>query len=390
MQTLFARRYDNSEPVRISWQDDRIVDVQPATPRGTAADWPYVAPGLMDPQINGYDGYWFSDRRLTTEKVIGGLRPYFKFGVTRLFPTLVTAARETLLHGFGVVRKACEQEPWLNRMVAGLHLEGPYMSGEDGPRGAHPRQHIRPADWDEFLELQDASGGRIRMVTVAPEVPNAIEFIRRATASGVTIAIGHTAANTDQIRAAVDAGARTSTHLGNGAPGMIRRHPNCIWDQLGEPRLHASLITDGYHLPPSVVYSMIRVKTPARTILTSDASGWAGSPPGLYENELGKVEVLADGRIVVAGQDQLLSGSSAGTDICVARAIEYGQVSLKEAIDMASRNPCRLLGCEEAELRPGSLADLFLFRYPGPPANLEVLATIASGELQFGSLPSVA
>jgi N-acetylglucosamine-6-phosphate deacetylase len=135
---------------------------------------------------------------------------------------------------------------------------------------------------------------------------------------------------------------------------------------------------------------MIRVKTPARTILTCDASGWAGSPPGVYENEFGNVEVLVDGRIVVAGQDQFLSGSGAGTDICIARAIEYGQVSLKEAIDMASRNPCRLLGCEEAELRPGSLADLFVFRYPGPPANLEILTTIASGEVRYGSLPIVA
>lgn len=390
MLTILARRYDTAEPIRLTISGDRITDVQPASPRTAVADWPIVAPGLMDPQINGYGGYWFSDHRLTTERVIGGLQPYFQFGVTRLFPTLVTSSRETLLHGFATVRKACEEEPWLNRMVAGCHLEGPYMSGEDGPRGAHPRKHIRPANWEEFCEFQEASGGRIRMVTIAPEVPNALDFIRRATASGVTIAIGHTAATSDQIRAAVEAGARTSTHLGNGAHGMIRRHPNYIWDQLGEPRLHASLITDGYHLPPSVVYSMIRVKTPARTILTCDASGWAGSPPGVYENEFGNVEVLVDGRIVVAGQDQFLSGSGAGTDICIARAIEYGQVSLKEAIDMASRNPCRLLGCEEAELRPGSLADLFVFRYPGPPANLEILTTIASGEVRYGSLPIVA
>lgn len=387
MLTISGRRYDTGEPVRISIQGDRISGVQPATPGEDVGRWPYIAPGLFDQQINGYGGYWFCDSRLTPELVVKGLHPYFACGVTRLFPTLVTSSQAALLNGFAVVRKTCEDNPWVDRMVAGCHLEGPYMSGEDGPRGAHPRQHIRPADWDEFRRLQEASGNRIRMVTVAPEVPHAMEFIRSAAAAGITVAIGHTAATTDQIRAAVDAGARTSTHLGNGAHGMIRRHPNYIWDQLAEPRLYASLITDGFHLPPSVVYSMIRVKTPQRTIITSDASGWAGSAPGVYENELGQVEVLKDGRIVVAGQNQLLSGSAAGTDICVARAIEYGQISLREAIDMASRNPCRLNGCEEAELRTGSLADLFVFRYPGPPANLEILATVASGELRYGQLP---
>lgn len=389
MHTILARRYDTGEPVRITISGDRIATVVPATPAGPVQDWPYVAPGLFDPQINGYGGNWFIDSAITPEKFINGLRPYFGFGVTRLFPTLVTASHENLRHGFQTLRQTCEQVPWLDRMVAGCHLEGPYISPVDGPRGAHPLQHIRPADWDEFCRLQEVSGNRIRMVTIAPEIPQAIEFIRRATQAGVVIAIGHTAATTDQIAAAVDAGARTSTHLGNGAHGQIRRHPNYIWDQLAEPRLFASLITDGYHLPRSVVYCMVRVKTPQRILITCDASGFAGSPPGRYRNELGEVDVLPDGRIVVAGQEQILAGSGAGTDICVARLIEYAEVSLREAIDMTSRNPCRLLNCPEAQLRPDSLADLFVFRYPGPPANLEILATLASGELQYGRLPNV-
>ena len=107
-------------------------------------------------------------------------------------------------------------------MVAGCHLEGPYLSAEDGPRGAHPREHVRPTNWDEFCELQRVSGERIRLVTIAPEVPHAVEFIRRAIATSVTIAIGHTAASAEQIHASVEAGATLSTHLGNGAHPVLR------------------------------------------------------------------------------------------------------------------------------------------------------------------------
>src|SRR6185295_16579422 len=147
-----------------------------------------------------------------------------------------------------------------------------------------------PPDWDEFSELQRVSGDRIRLVTIAPEVRHAVEFIRRAVDSGVRIAIGHTAATADQIGAAVNAGATLSTHLGNGAHPIMRRHPNYIWEQLGEPRLAASIITDGQHLPDSVIRSIVRAKSVRQTIVTCDASGWAGCAPGTYENDLGRVE----------------------------------------------------------------------------------------------------
>src|SRR5262249_976168 len=150
---------------------------------------------------------------------------------------LITAAHETLSVGFTAIRKACERQAWLDHVVAGCHLEGPYLSGEDGPRGAHPKAHIRPADWQEFCDLQGAAGNRLRLVTSAPEGPHAVEFRRRAVETGVRMSIGHTAATGEQIAAAVDAGATLSTHLGNGVHPVIRRHPNYIWEQLGEARL---------------------------------------------------------------------------------------------------------------------------------------------------------
>ncbi len=387
MLRLFARRYENGEPVRITVEGERIAAVEPAWPTRDAEEWPFVAPGLFDLQINGYGGIWFGKAGIQVEEVLSVLETHFRFGLTRLCPTVITNSYEALHGALTALRQACEQEPWAARMVPGIHLEGPYISAEEGPRGAHPREHVRPPDWSEFERLQKAAGGRICLITLAPELPGAIDFIRRARAAGVTVSLGHTAAGASQIAQAIDAGARLSTHLGNGAHPMIRRHPNYIWDQLGDSRLSASVIADGYHLPPSVLRSILRAKGVRGVIVTCDASGLAGCPPGSYTEGEMNIEVLADGRIVVAGQRQLLAGSAANTAQCVVEAMRSAQVGLADAIDLASRNPARLLGFEEIRLRPGSRADLFLFRLAGPH-SLKVLATVAAGSLRYGAIPS--
>jgi N-acetylglucosamine-6-phosphate deacetylase len=389
MHQLKGRRYDNGEPVCITVAGERIVRIEPATPKRRLQDWPYVAPGMFDLQINGHGGTWFSKLGLTRDEVISALEPHFQFGITRLCPTLVTASHEALAAGFSAIREACEHAEWVRRMVPGCHLEGPYISSEDGPRGAHPLQHVRPADWDEFQQLQELSGDRIRLVTLAPEVEGAVHFIQEAVKSGVTVAIGHTAATAEQIAAAVTAGARLSTHLGNGAHGTIRRHPNYIWEQLGNPELMASIITDGHHLPPTVIRSIIGAKSPMGTIITCDAAGLAGCPPGVYKEDSGDVEILEDGRIVIAGQRQLLAGSSVETDTCVAVAVEHGSVTLCEALDMAGRNPARLLGFDEVRLQRGFRADLVLFHYQGAGSRLEFLATMLAGDVRFGQIPAL-
>ncbi len=386
MFTLHARSYENGEPVRITVAGTRIRSVEPAWPNGSVADWPFVAPALFDLQINGHGGIWFSNDALTRNDVLLALEPHYRHGVTRLCPTLITNSFAGLATGFAAIRAACESTPWANRMVCGCHLEGPYISSEDGPRGAHPREHVRAADWSEFEKLQQVSGNKIKLVTLAPEVVGAIDFIRQAVASGVVISIGHTAATPDQVRAAVDAGARLSTHLGNGAHAMIHRHRNYIFEQLADPRLTASLIVDGHHLPAALVRTFLKVKSPKQTILTCDAAGWAGCPPGVYESKLGRSEILDNGKLVVAGQRELLAGSAQETDTCVANVIEFAGVSLKDAVDMASKNPAKLLGCEVVRLRRGSLADLMVFRIPPEGKRLDIEATIASGELMYGEI----
>src|SRR5205807_1149747 len=168
------------------------------------------------------------------------------------------------------------------RAMPCFHLEGPYISAEDGPRGAHPLAQVRPPDLGEFQRIQEAADGNIRLVTLAPELPGALAFIDKLTAAGVVVAIGHTAASPATIRDAVSAGARLSTHLGNGSHAMLPRHDNYLWEQLAADELWASIICDGHHLPAAVMRCILRVKTPARTILTCDAGSLAGLPSGRY------------------------------------------------------------------------------------------------------------
>jgi N-acetylglucosamine-6-phosphate deacetylase len=340
---------------------------------------------MVDLQVNGYGGQEFSAPDITPEKVAEISRTIAGFGVTRFCPTLTTHRREVLQHALRTITAACEASREVARLIAGIHLEGPYISREEGVRGAHPREYCRPPDWDEFQQLQQSAGGRIRLLTMSVEFDGSAAFVARVVQSGVVLAIGHTAANAAQIRAAVDAGARLSTHLGNGCHPLLRRHCNYLWDQLAEDRLMASFIVDGHHLPPQVVKTFVRAKTPQRCILVSDMSGLAGQAPGRYAGSLGEVEILPSGRLVVAGQTELMAGASLPIGVGVANVMHFAGVGLAEAVAMATENPSRLLGITPGGLKPGDPADLVLFDLRQPPdggaEQFHLRATLLDGRL---------
>lgn len=388
MQRVCGRRYDTGEPITLSIEAGRIVSVSPFRPTVPLDTVPFVAPGLFDLQINGHGGVWFSDSALTVEQVHRAVQAYVRFGVTQLLPTLVTNSPEALEHGFRTLEAACADDPLTARLVAGYHLEGPFLSPEDGPRGAHPREHIRPPDWELFARLQQAAGGRIRLLTIAPEWEAAPEFIARAVAAGVRIAIGHTGATPAQIHAAVDAGARLSTHLGNGCAAQLHRHHNILWPQLADPRLTACLIADGHHVPADLVRTVLKAKSSRNVILTCDAAGWAGCPPGIYQGAIGASEILESGKLVVAGQRELLAGSAQETDVCLTTIRAMTGVGWREAVDMTSRNPARALGFEPARLRRGAPADLFLFTAAPGAVRPTIVATLLDGVVRHGAVPS--
>ena len=383
---LIGRHYRTGRPVRLELSGGKISGVtELAEPDVAAGVLHWIGPGFVDVQSNGYGGQEFSSPRLTVEGVLKIAGQQASFGITRFCPTVTTAAFETLAHSLRTIAAACQQGDNRARVIAGIHLEGPYIAREDGPRGAHPLEHCRPPDWDEFCRLQEAAGGRIRILTLSPEYPDSSAFIARAVQRGVVVAIGHTTADSAQIRAAVDAGTALSTHLGNGAGRMLRRHPNYIWDQMADDRLMASLIVDGHHLPGEVVQSMVRAKTPSRCLLVSDLSGLAGLPPGRYTTELCELEILPQGKLVMAGQDQLLAGAAAPIGTGVANVMRFAGVDLATAVGMASHHPARLLGLPESHLLPGDPGDAVLFDLEhseaGQVVGVAIRATLSDGEL---------
>jgi N-acetylglucosamine-6-phosphate deacetylase len=371
-----ARHYATGELVEIVCDRGMIEAVSVPTSSSADHEAAWVAPALFDLQINGCDGHSFNSERLTVDTVRHVVMVCRRHGIGGLCATLVTNAFAALAHGMATVRRARETDPEVAAAVAAIHLEGPYIAAEDGPRGAHPRQHVRPPDWDEFRRLQDAAGGRIRLVTLAPEGEGALSFIERLVDTGVVVALGHTAAGGDRIRAAIAAGARLSTHLGNGCHAVLPRHENYLWEQLAADELWASLICDGHHLPATVVRCLVRVKTPARTILTCDASSLAGLPPGRYQEWDQAFEVLPSGKIVVPGTSYL-AGSGAFTDVCVGNVIRFAGVSLADAVDMAGARPRQLLGLPPRRLEPGHPADLVLFNWE-PGGDFRVTATVSA------------
>jgi N-acetylglucosamine-6-phosphate deacetylase len=382
---LRARHYATGQLLDVVTGGGRVTAVEPPSAAAPDLSAGWVAPALFDLQINGCDGHGFSSASLDGDGVRHVVAVCRRHGLGGLCPTLVTNSFAALAHGLTALRRACESDADVARAVPAFHLEGPYICPEDGPRGAHPRPHVRPPDWDEFRRLQEAAGGRIRLLTLAPEHDGALPFIEKVTASGVVVALGHTAASGERIRDAVRAGARLSTHLGNGAHAVLPRHPNYVWEQLAEDALWASLICDGHHLPPSVVRCMVRVKTPARTVLTCDAGSLAGLPPGRYREWDQDFEVHPAGKIVVPGTSYL-AGSWAFTDLCVGNAIRFAGVSLADAVDMAGARPRALLGLPPRRLEPGQPAELVLFDWHDG-GDFRVRATVLGDDV-FGPPPS--
>ena len=334
---------------------------------------------FFDLQVNGFAGVDFNRPGLTGEELLRASRALWAHGVARFLPTVITASLNAMARTLETIRRAREEAPALARAVPGIHLEGPFLCPQDGARGAHPRAHVRDPDWETFCRLQEAAGGHIRLVTLAPERPGALDLIERLRAAGVVVAIGHTDATEADIDAAVQAGAQLSSHLGNGAHAVLPRHRNYIQKQLATDGLLASIIVDGHHLTEYFVKNVVRCKGPERVILVTDAMAAAGAPPGMYR--LGEVlaEAQPDGVVRLPGTPYL-AGSALTMDRAVANVRRFAGVTLAQALAMATEHPRRLWPEWPGGLTPGAPADIVLLR---DGERLEVLETIVAGETVY-------
>ena len=298
-------------------------------------------PGFCDLQVNGFAGVDFNAHDLTGDRVSEALERMHATGVTQCLPTLITSSVERFSANARILA-ALKPRATETRAV-GIHMEGPYVSAEDGPRGAHPIDHVQPASVDGFKRRQDAANGRIVLVTLAPEVPGAVSLIQYLADSDIRVALGHTAASPRQIADAVAAGATLATHLGNGCAEMLPRHPNAIWEMLAADELFASLIVDGHHLPPATVKAMMRAKGVDRTILVTDAIAAAGCGAGAYA--IGGVACVLgeNGRVSLPGTPYL-AGSALTMDRAIGNVARFTGLPIETVIPMASTTPARYIG----------------------------------------------
>ena len=360
--------------------EETIQSVRPAVARPST----WIAPGWVDIQVNGFAGIDYNSPATPHEEIARSVHVLYSSGVTRFYPTVITGAPEDMVAALKNLARAKDTLPE-GAAMDGFHVEGPHISPDDGPRGAHPRRWVRKPDIDEFYRWQEATGGRIRLVTLAPEWPEALRYIEAVVAQNVVVSIGHTNAEARNIADAVSAGASMSTHLGNGAHSVLRRHPNYIWEQLAEDRLRASFIADGIHLPQSFLKVALRSKGVERAVLVTDASSPAGCAPGRYRLGEQEVDLTADNRVVLAGQDRL-AGSALRMDHGVENLMRLGGLSLADAVRLATVNAAqagRVPGREKG-LAAVERADFVLFDFDAAQKAIQIRATYVGGRRVWG------
>ncbi len=364
---------------KVEITDEQITSV---VIRGAVSDeFPFISPGFVDIQVNGFAGVDFSSRDLDAEKAISVLPAIWSTGVTTFCPTLITNSLSELARSFAILEQAARMNSDFAHAVPCYHLEGPYLS-PFGSHGAHDPKWMRDPNWDEFLELQRAAGGRIGIVTLAPELSGAEEFIRQAHSAGVVVAVGHTDGGADDVHRAAAAGATLNTHLGNGCPERLHRHKAPLWAQLAAESLHASMICDGFHLPPDVVKVIVAAKGIDKCILITDAVHVAQMPPGRYSLVGTEIELLPSGQVVRADRVSM-AGSALTMNRAVAVFIKSSQCRLEAAIQAATANPAHLLKRPTvcSQVAAGQPANLVIFRRE--PETLQVERVISRGRRVF-------
>jgi N-acetylglucosamine-6-phosphate deacetylase len=322
----------------------------------------FLCPGLVDLQVNGCSGFDVNAPLLTPDTITDLVDAMLSRGVTCFAPTIITAPEDTICHALSVIAEARRSHPRAAACVPFVHVEGPHISPQDGYRGAHHANAVRPPSIAEFERWQQASGGLVGMVTLSPHFEESCAYVAALAKQGIHVAIGHTHASPQEILRAIDAGARLATHLGNGIAPEIPRHHNAIWSLLADDRVSATFIADGHHLPPDVLKVMLRAKTLQRSVLVSDSVALAGMPPGTYATPVGgRVELRPDGRLCVFGSE-LLAGATASLAQGISTLVRTSDVLLHEALAMATTNPGKLAG-GRGQLTTGSRADLLRFRW---------------------------
>ncbi|MGN0906855.1 MAG: N-acetylglucosamine-6-phosphate deacetylase [Bullifex sp.] len=321
----------------------------------------YLSNSFIDMQVNGFMGIDYSGDDLSEDKIVTLSETLAQSGTLRHVPTIITNSEERIKRNLKVIADAVSHSETVRDAIAGVHIEGPFISAKDGPRGAHDPMFVREPDAEEVKRWQRAAEGLVSIITIAPEKKSAAEFTKAVTAMGINVAVGHSEPDDAELEEVVDAGAVLSTHLGNGSSAMLPRLKNHIWWQAAEDRLTAGIICDGFHLPPSVVKTFYRTKGIDRLILVSDVALLGGLAPGAAKWGNIDVEICEDGHLSLAGTS-LLAGAGHLLDWDLVHFMKFTGASLHDAVKTVTVNPARILGVKCGRgFKVGDSADIISF-----------------------------
>jgi N-acetylglucosamine-6-phosphate deacetylase len=376
---LIGKSYLNGMILEIVFSNGKIQSIVPVE---SSPENVWIGPGFTDIQVNGYGGLDYNELQSDILALGQISRKLLQHGVTSHFATIITNSKEKISALIKQVVQLRKADSLSESCITGIHIEGPFISPEDGPRGAHFKEYVQEPDWNLFQKWIDESEGLIRMITLSPEWEGSVAFIEKCVESGILVSVGHTNATHSQIQDAVKAGAKLSTHLGNGMHGTIARHPNYLWSQLAEEDLSATIIADGFHLPAEVIQVFKKVKND-KLMLVSDSVALAGMPPGDYEAAVGgKVTLTLEGKLHLFGNPKTLAGSAMNILQGVNFLLKNQLVDLSEAWQMASTRPKQLFNEDFNPFEIGAKADLILATQ-NADQTLEVITTLKNGREVF-------
>lgn len=305
---------------------------------------------LVDLQVNGYHGVDFSDGQLTRDGFNEACERLLDAGTGAFLATLITASPAVYEHNLPLIAEVVASGRFAGQLL-GVHLEGPFLNPAEGAHGSHNPRWIVPPDTHLLDHLLDLADGCVRLLTIAADVPGADDLTRHARRRGLAVSLGHHLATPEDLARLCAAGAAALTHLGNGMPAMVDRHANPLFAGLDADGLSAMIITDGHHLPPPLIKTIVRTKGPARCIVVSDASPIAGLPPGRYRT-LGNDVILEVGGRLYNPKTGYLVGSSATILDCMNHLASLNLLATDELIATAWTRPLGLIGVDPADVRP--------------------------------------
>jgi len=341
-----------------------------ASVRGTekVPGLPRLLPALVDVQHNGALTCAYNNLTEDSEEELRKIASHLRKNcVGRVLATFTTADYPRLCRAAGALKKLLDEDRDADALFPGIFHEGVFISPDAGWRGGHDPAFILRPDWENFERLNALSGGRVKMVNVAPEVDGAMDFIARAVSSGIKVALGHCHPGTEIIRRAAALGATAVTHFANGAAPKIHRFRNPFWGFLDTEELALGLVGDGFHLPPEVVHVALKCKTPEKCFMVSDANIYSGCGPGLY-HRIGGLDCVIEenGFIHVAGQE-ILAGAWFQQNRSVKFLTERCGVDFDTAWKMCSINPAKVAGIDLPLLREGDEATFVVYPEAGEP-----------------------